>query len=394
MTAKIFSFFSGAGFLDLGFEAEQCSIAFVNEIVPSFLDAYKYSRVKLGGTEPQFGYFSNSIVEFRKPELDKLLKSQLKKCRRDGSVVGFIGGPPCPDFSVGGKNRGRHGDRGKLSKSYVDLICRQKPDFFLFENVKGLWSTKRHRRFYEELKADLIVSGYHLTEKLINCIQYGVPQDRQRVILLGFKSSVFDDRQSRPSREKRDFPWTKYAEFPDGQAFAYNWPDMTPFIEGREIEPPTDIPKELTVEFWFRKNEVWNHPNSIHCFTPRAGLAKFKSVDEGDDSKKSYKRLHRWRYSPTACYGNNEVHLHPYKARRINVAEALAIQSLPKNFELPPNMTLSDMFKTVGNGVPFLTARMIARSVLDFLKNPYEADIVRHNSSNWETTYQPTLQLY
>ncbi len=43
-----------------------------------------------------------------------------------------------------------------------------------------------------------------------------------------------------------------------------------------------------------------------------------------------YKRLHRWRYSPTACYGNNEVHLHPYKPRRISVAEALAIQSLPQ----------------------------------------------------------------
>jgi site-specific DNA-cytosine methylase len=50
----------------------------------------------------------------------------------------------------------------------------------------------------------------------------------------------------------------------------------------------------------------------------------FKVIDEGDDLKKSYKRLHRWRYSPTAAYGNNEVHLHPYKARRISAAEALA----------------------------------------------------------------------
>jgi len=90
-------------------------------------------------------------------------------------------------------------------------------------------------------------------------------------------------------------------------------------------------------------------------------------LDEGDDSKKSYKRLHRWRYSPTAAYGNNEVHIHPYLPRRISVAEALAIQSLPKEFELPATMTLTNMFKTVGNGVPFLASRGIALTILDFL---------------------------
>ena len=99
------------------------------------------------------------------------------------------------------------------------------------------------------------------------------------------------------------------------------------------------------------------------------GLAKFESVLEGDDSRKSYKRLHRFRYSPTACYGNNEVHLHPTLARRISVAEALAIQSLPAAFTLPEKMSLSAMFKTVGNGVPYLAARGLARSISDFVTN-------------------------
>ena len=108
-------------------------------------------------------------------------------------------------------------------------------------------------------------------------------------------------------------------------------------------------------------------PNSLHYFQPRAGITKFAAVDEGDVSKKSYKRLHRWRYSPTACYGNNEVHLHPYKIRRISVAEALAIQSLPKEFVLPDSMTLTNMFKTIGNGVPYLAAKGIAETILDFL---------------------------
>ncbi|MFM8008633.1 MAG: DNA cytosine methyltransferase, partial [Dolichospermum sp.] len=125
--------------------------------------------------------------------------------------------------------------------------------------------------------------------------------------------------------------------------------------------------QQLTVEYWFRKNNIINHPNAQHYFQPRAGKIKFATIAEGDDSKKSFKRLHRWRYSPTACYGNNEVHLHPYKIRRISVAEALAIQSLPANFSLPENMSLTNMFKTVGNGVPYLAAKALAQTIIDFL---------------------------
>ena len=82
----------------------------------------------------------------------------------------------------------------------------------------------------------------------------------------------------------------------------------------------------------------------------------------------SYKRLHRWRYSPTAAYGNNEVHLHPYKARRLSVAEVLAIQSVPKEFELPKEMSLTDMFKTVGNGVPVLMAERVGKELKKILE--------------------------
>ena len=93
-----------------------------------------------------------------------------------------------------------------------------------------------------------------------------------------------------------------------------------------------------------------------------------KIIEEGDVSKKSYKRLHRWRYSPTAAYGNNEVHLHPYKTRRLSIAEVLAIQSAPKKFELPKTMSLTDMFKTVGNGVPVLMMEKIAKELKKLLE--------------------------
>jgi DNA (cytosine-5)-methyltransferase 1 len=156
--------------------------------------------------------------------------------------------------------------------------------------------------------------------------------------------------------------------YPQENVFSYPWRKCDPFQENSIMPCPEGIPQELTVEYWFKKNHVLKHPNAEKYFQPRAGIAKFAAIDEGDDSKKSFKRLHRWRYSPTACYGNNEVHLHPYKIRRISVAEALAIQSLPENFVLPENMSLTNMFKTIGNGVPYLASKALAKTIINFLE--------------------------
>ena len=364
---SIFSFFSGSGFLDLGFETSGYDIAYVNEIFPPFMSAYRYSRDKLNLPQPEYGYHEGEAADVSKlivgtpaQRLDELVKNS----RKSNNIIGFIGGPPCPDFSIGGKNKGYLGDNGKLSSAYVELICKNLPDFFLFENVKGLWRTTKHRLFFEELKIKLQKSGYRLTERLINSIEYGVPQDRDRIILIGFKDNFLKDIKI---KDDFTFLWEKYILYPQNQVFAYPWNKCEPFQEDSLIPCPENIPQQLTVEYWFRKNNVLNHPNAQHHFQPRAGKIKFATIAEGDDSKKSFKRLHRWRYSPTACYGNNEVHLHPYKIRRISVAEALAIQSLPEDFSLPENMSLTNMFKTVGNGVPYLAAKALAQTILDFI---------------------------
>lgn len=364
----LFSFFSGIGLLDLGFEKEGYKIVYVNESHEPFLNAYKYSRNKLDISPPEYGYFLGKIEDLLEGENKIKLTNWISKSRNADNTIGFIGGPPCPDFSVGGKNKGKHGENGRLSLTYVKLICQQQPDFFLFENVKGLWRTKKHRVFYEELKDLLQNSGYIITEQLINTIEYGVPQDRERIFLFGVNYNFAKELGLAIDDKKKmvldgAFPWRKYAEFPDRIAFQYSWPKKSTFREDSVLVKPNKIPIELTVEYWFKKNDVLNHPNSIHYFKPRAGLKRFLTIEEGDDCKKSFKRLHRWRYSPTAAYGNNEVHLNPYKARRLSAAEALAIQSLPKEFELPKEMSLTNMFKAIGNGVPFLTAKMIARTI-------------------------------
>ena len=70
----------------------------------------------------------------------------------------------------------------------------------------------------------------------------------------------------------------------------------------------------------------------------------------------------------SSLHGNNEVHLHPYKPRRISAAEALAIQSLPKNFIIPEHISLSNMFKTIGNGVPYLAAKGLVETISVFIE--------------------------
>lgn len=360
-TNIIFSFFSGSGFLDLGFEVNGFHIDLVNEYRENFLYAYQYSRSKMGLRKPSYGYFSIDINDFLKDRKDEIAK-YLDNEKRKGNLVGFIGGPPCPDFSIAGKNRGREGDNGKLSQSFVDLIIEMRPDFFLFENVKGLWRTSQHRVFFEELMERLSASGYSTTVRLANALEFGAPQDRDRILMFGINSELLISPEQIDS-----FPWTEYIEYPLEDVKLLPWPKIDPFVENRNSKTPDGILVDLTVEYWFCKNDVENHANSKDFFIPRGGVQRINTVQEGDVSKKSYKRLHRWRYSPTVAYGNNEVHLHPYKARRISVSEALALQTLPKEFELPKNMTLTDKFKTIGNGVPFVLSSGIAKSIKQFL---------------------------
>lgn len=379
----VFSFFSGAGFLDFGFEETgYFRTLFVNEYHNPFMDIYKKARRNLDIKDPEFGYHLNDVQSFLNEKNINKLRVYINKAREKYNLIGFIGGPPCPDFSVGGKNQGSNGENGKLTGTYVSLINKLSPDFFLFENVKGLWKTKKHRIFYEELKTKLKDNNYIITEQLINVIEFGVPQDRDRIILIGFKKSFLENHNYALNGTPylHDFCWEHSKKYTREKIMTLPWPKKETFKENVDRKFPKGLPKELTVEYWFRENDVLNHENSKRFFMPKAGLTKFKTVEEGDVSRKSYKRPHRWRFSPTAAYGNNEVHLHPYKARRLSVAEALAIQSLPKYYILPRDITLTNAFKAIGNGVPYLAAKGLAFNIVNFL-NKLKIKSIHYNET-------------
>lgn len=367
---RIYSFFSGAGFLDLGFETEGFIIDFVNEYNRSFLEVYKYARKKMNLKEPKYGYYCGDINDLLKGEQKREFSSRINLNRKE-EIIGFIGGPPCPDFSIAGKNGGITGNNGKLTNSYKRIILLYEPDFFVFENVKGLWSTKKHREEYNKIKRAFIRKGYVCVDKLVNSLEYGVPQDRERVILFGVKYDILSkDKATAKKLLMKNFKWGINSKYDVDKIKKIQWPVTSEFVADSVLKCPSNVIEELTVEYWFQKNDVYNHHNSTDYFLPRS-TTRFNTIMEGDVSKKSFKRLHRWRYSPTVAYGNNEVHLHPYKARRLSVSEALAIQSLPKDFIIPKTLSKSEMFKTIGNGVPFLMSKKIAEQINAFIQHNF-----------------------
>ena len=281
----VISFFAGAGLLDFAFEDVGFETLAMNELSGSFTKAYFYSRERLSRPLPVFGGKTCSIDWFLESEGKLWLEKKVSESRHEGYSVGFIGGPPCPDFSVGGKNRGRHGDNGRLSESYIDVICSQRPDWFLFENVRGLWRTAKHRAFFEHLKEKLQAHGYQLSDKLLNSIQFGAPQDRDRIFLFG----VLERGQSKSAKGKKitmfsslAMEWEKGAVYKGREAFDFPWPTTSPF--GAK-SASSDCPAELTVNHWFKKNKVETHPNAVNYFKPRAGLSKFQIIAEGGGSR-------------------------------------------------------------------------------------------------------------
>lgn len=357
LSIGIFSFFSGVGLLDLGFENSGYDILEVFEKKESFLNMYKYSREQMNYKKPKYGYNLEDVEELlENNDFIEHVKNENKK-----RIIGFIGGPPCPDFSIAGKNKGADGENGRLSSVYFELIKKSNPTFFLFENVKGIWKTQKNNKYIKKEMEKMENSGYLLDFDILNSLDFGVPQDRERFFIFGVKKDFLAINQKNISNFFKDGFIKKF------EKKRYNWPTIDNFQEAAKKAAPKDIEESLTIQYWFKKNDVYNHENSNEYFQPRA-FKKFETIAEGDITKKSFKRLHRWRYSPTAAYGNNEVHLHPYYKRRLSISEVLSIQSAPKDFVLPHEISLTDKFKVVGNAVPYLMALEIAKKIKTFLE--------------------------
>lgn len=379
----ILSLFSGGGFLDLGFINQGFSIQETVEIEPAFIECYNHA---VKGyikhlNEVQNNPYGIKFEPILKP-IDASDHFQQKRLgRKHFGITGIIGGPPCQDYSVGGKNAGIKGDRGKLINSYFKIVKNVKPEFLFFENVDGLFTTKKHKKVFLSLVRRLGLIGYKVYYDILNALDYGIPQDRPRLTMVAFRRPIINTLKKAGFRNVNKKELLKYKgdeeyifKWPTiscPNAKEQSWPDTwefgSPILEDIVDQIPKNYHCLTVINAW--KGINGNTPNQQDQFSPRSD--KFQTTSEGYVKCKSFKRLHRFRYSPTTCYGNNEVHLHPTEPRRISVREALRIQSVPDEYIFPEDTFLTNMFKIISNGVPTKKAELIAKEIRRTLINYY-----------------------
>ena len=365
----ILSFFSGGGFLDMGFEQAGFEIIWTNEFDKTFAQLHaagisSWRKSRGNGIKAEI-FNTKSITDIT---TDEIVTEAFPSGKPD--FFGIIGGPPCQDFSMNGRMKGFNGDRGKLTIIYFDKILELMPAFFVMENVTGLTKRSETKEYLQKL-LKRVEKEYFIDHKKLNSLDYGVPQFRERIFFVGIKKEYIDNEYINRNILGNWFPFPVNRTYQDA-ASKYKWGKSEKY--GQKLTRPKDLPIELCVESCLIKSsQIKFIPNADEFFNLYKPKSELELIDEGETNRPSFKRLHRFKYSPTVCYGNNEVHLHPYQHRRLSVREALRIQGVPDTYVLPPEIPLSKKFKMIGNGVPVPLAKEVAIALKNFI------DVMRIN---------------
>lgn len=334
----VFSFFSGAGLWDYAIK-EKFKIVRTNEINKAFFAGYNGTSI-LGNCDINFEEFINN------QKLNNFLKNEINIFKKSG-MVGFIGGSPCIDFSIAGKNLGKDGIHGKLLSKFIYLINDCDVDFFIIENVPNLI----HNRHFEYFISSYVKLNYNFICSYVklNALEFGVPQNRTRVFIYGINKKI---------KNKLTININDFKKYNLEDIKKIKWPKTNEF--NSPIDVPNDIIYELTCDYAWKN--LKNHPNSKHFFSQK--IHQDTTLKEGERRKQSATRYHRYKYANTLCFGDGRnIPAHPTLKRSISVSECLAIQSLPINFILPDTMSITNMYRVISNGVPFELGRAISNLI-------------------------------
>jgi DNA (cytosine-5)-methyltransferase 1 len=326
VTPAIISLFCGAGGLDLGFVQAGFNVVLAVDHDGASINTHNLNSTSKSAVK--LDLLTATAADFRRI-LDEVAPGVLP--------IGIIGGPPCQGFSKANTQRSHDDPRNKLAKNYTKLInglAEIYPiEFFLFENVSGLLSDG-NAKVLTSLKRTL-ASKFTVTSSCLNAQDFGVPQSRERFLMVGL-------RKRQPKR-KFVFPSPIDAPLATVRDAIANLPEPTFF---NRALTPADIPY---------------HPNH---WTMRPLSRRF-----GPDlvtTGRSLIRLNWDKPSRTVAYGHREIHVHPNGMRRLSIYEAMMLQGFPADYQLCG--TLSEQVTQVSNAVPPPLARILAdalRTVID-----------------------------
>lgn len=319
----------------------------------------------------------------------------LEKLIKNKKVDFIIGGPPCQAYSVAGRIRDDNGMsfdyRNYLFESYIKVVSKLKPSIIVFENVPGLLSAKPNGiNIVEKIREEFIKNGYEILNNLngavIDVSDYGVPQFRKRVIIVGIRTDLFPDESIQEIL--KDFyniilPKYKSKKVTVKDAIS-DLPKIYPDINDKGVKYISQnnnyndhvsrlhsvrdimIFKELALDKE-QKTNMYNSTESIkQLYYETTGkwsnIHKYHVLDWNEPSTTIVAHLHK--------DGLRHIHPDPEQARSITVREAARLQSFDDSFEFCGSR--SDAYKMIGNAVPPKFAKCLACALVDLYKKYFE----------------------
>lgn len=299
---RIVSLFSGAGGLDLGFIRAGHAIVWANDLYGDAVETYRNN-------------IGDHIIckDIFLVEPDNI---------PDCEIV--IGGFPCQGFSVANMKRNISDERNKLYKQLLRIIKAKSPKFFLAENVKGIMSLGKGE-VLKMILEDFSDAGYIVQAKVLNAADYGVPQLRQRVFIVGVRNDV---------------------------RFKFKYPEPTHNAGGSD-----GLKKWVSVGNALKKFPDPDQPNNV----PNHDYSKYKLRFNG---YLGHRMIDPKMPAPTVTARGDDkggvvVLHHPNNLRRMSCRELATVQSFPEHFVFYGNR--SSIYRQIGNAVPPMLAYAVAR---------------------------------
>lgn len=415
MMPKAIDLFAGPGGLSLGLKMVGFDVIGAIERDSAAGETYLHNF--------EHSSMQKDITEYPPKEFKDFLVNSGKL--REGESIDLVaGGPPCPGFSLIGRSKisdlirkGEYGDskefrhrfiddpRNELFREFVKYVDEFQPKYFLMENVSGMTSYQ----IDEDPIVEVIMNsfrGYDVKYKILNAADYGVPQDRKRIIFFGNKKSIsqpvwpkpsgIDSKSAgeaivdlspiEPTNDREGVfscHWTRATNDRDSVLFQFiNSGSPAGKIGDIEIESsePRQVYGDIFPGKWnsdlipaFKKvgMKAWKRGR---CYVQSESGKRWVMYEQKGFQDKM--RRIRWdRPAPTVVAHlarDGYMFIHPWKNRTITVREAARFQSFPDSFEFKGSMT--SQFRQVGNAVPPLLAQALGKSIIDALISNAKAD--------------------
>ena len=374
MKYKMVDLFAGCGGLSLGMEQAGFTPWFVNEIVETFCNTYKRNHTLSDGH-----YFVGDINELNE-HLD-----EYEKYLEDITLV--CGGPPCQGFSMANRQRILDDPRNKLYKAYLVFLKKVRPKFFVMENVKGM--SNKIAEIRQNFK-DYLGEEYVFDYRLLRAQDFGVPQNRERFIMIGNRMGIapgliFDaifELKRAPFVLRDALEGLPHLEAKKEKGAKDVENSKSGYTECDFIYPDTEfyhfINGNRRITKLYNHKNRYNNPRDIEIYSrlPQGANSLHPSIadimpykNRNDIFKDKYFKLDERQICKTITSHMKfdcNMYIHPWESRGLSPREAARIQTFPDDYVITGAQNM--WYAQIGNAVPVKLAKAIGDGIMKFIE--------------------------